>query len=197
MRPDDRVRPLMRDVEQHMSTPPDSITAPLVILRREQPDDAESLFLLTTNPEVAHFMDWPMPTEVGSIRSNMERRAVEWDAGVQHQWVILERQTGAIAGSLSFRPKAHAADFGYFLGRDFRGRGLAFDAATALLHWFDTQAHILRIWATVDAENLRSRRLLERLDLRLEVVMRSATIRPNIGGPPRDAALYARSRNGR
>jgi [ribosomal protein S5]-alanine N-acetyltransferase len=180
-----------------MSAPPDSITAPLIILRRQRPEDVESLFSICTHPEVAHFMDWPMPTEVESVRSHFERRSADWVAGLEHQWVIVERQTGAIAGSLSFRPHAHAVDFGYFLGRAFWGRGLAFDAATAVLHWLDTQSHVLRVWATVDAENLRSRRLLERLGLQLEGVMRSATFRPNIGGQPRDTALYARLRNSR
>ncbi len=178
-----------------MSAPPDLIKAASIVLRRAQPDDAPSLFALAADPEVMRFMDWPMPTDVSSTRSHLEGASADWDAGVEYQWVILEGHTGAIAGTIALRLKGHAADFGYFLGRGFWGRGLAFGAASAVLQWLDTQSHILRIWATTDSGNLRSRRLLERLGLRLEGIICCVTIRPNIGGPPRDTAIYARTRN--
>ena len=161
-------------------------------MRRAEPDDALSLFALAADAEVMHFMDWPMPTEVGATRTHLEQVHASWDAGHEFQWIALERQTGACAGTISVRIKGHAADFGYFFGRRFWGRCLAFDAATAVLRWLDTQPQILRVWATVDSENVRSRRLLERLELQFEGTMRCATLRPNIGGSPRDTAVYAR-----
>jgi [ribosomal protein S5]-alanine N-acetyltransferase len=175
--------------------PPDLIKASSVVLRRAQQHDAPSLFALAADPQVARYMDWPMPTNASSTKSHLEGASAKWDAGVEYQWIILDSQTEATVGTIALRVKGHAADFGYFIGRSFWGRGLAFDAATAVLQWIDTQSHILRIWATVDSENLRSRRLLERLGLRLEGVMRCATLRPNIGGPPRDTAIYARTKN--
>ncbi len=81
----------------------------------------------------------------------------------------------------------------YFLSRDHWGKGYAFEAATALLGLVRRATGDPRILATVDVENLRSRRLLERLGLRLDRVETRATLRPNVGGPPRDTAVYARS----
>ncbi len=118
-----------------------------------------------------------------------------WDAGVEYQWIVLERQTAECAGTVSLRIKGHAADFGYFFGKNFWGRGLAFEATSAVLGWVNVQPKILRIWATADAENLRSRRLLERLNLQFEGVMRCATLRPNIGSMPRDTVIYARTKS--
>jgi len=175
-----------------MNAPPVLIEASSVVLRRVQPDDAPALFALATNSDVMRFMDWPMPPDVSSTRSHLEGASVDWDASVEYQWVVLDRQTGACAGTIALRVRGHAADFGYFLGRKFWGKGLAYGAASAVLQWLDIQPQILRIWATVDSENQRSRRLLERLGLQLEGVTRCATIRPNIGGPPRDTAIYAR-----
>jgi ribosomal-protein-alanine N-acetyltransferase len=88
-----------------------------------------------------------------------------------------------------------SADFGYFLDRSYWGRGYARDAGSTLLTWLAAQQEIVRVWATVDVENTRSRRLLERLGLRLEGVRPMATVRPNIGGAPRDTAVYARTQN--
>ena len=50
---------------------------------------------------------------------------------------------------------------------------------------------MIRIWATCDADNSRSAAVLIRAGLQFEGRMRSATLRPNIGGGPRDTLLYA------
>ncbi len=180
-----------------MIRPPELMTRPSIILRRTVPDDAVSLFALATNPDVMRFMDWSIPTDDNSTRSQLELAVKAWESGEEYQWTILDPRTGAAAGTIAVRPKGHSADFGYFLGHDFWGKGLAFDASSAVISWLDTQSEIIRIWATVDAENTRSRRLLERLGLQWEGVMRCATLRPNIGGPPRDTAIYARIKTDR
>jgi ribosomal-protein-alanine N-acetyltransferase len=179
-----------------MDCAPELITAPSIILRRATPEDAESLFGLAANPEVMRYMDWPMPADASATRQHLERMTNAWESRDEYQWVILDQHSGAMVGTIGVRPKGHAADFGYFLGRAFWGKGLATNAAAALLSWLDSRPEILRIWATVDLENARSRRLLERLELKLEGVMRCATFRPNIGGPPRGTAIYARTKTG-
>ena len=59
------------------------------------------------------------------------------------------------------------------------------------MHWLRRQPTVLRIWATTDADNTRSAAVLGKVGLQLEGVMRKATLRPNIGGGPRDTLLYA------
>jgi [ribosomal protein S5]-alanine N-acetyltransferase len=175
-----------------MQPPPANIAANLVSLRRARPTDAQALYLPARDPEVMRFMDWPMPTALRDTQLHLEKVAAAWETGSEYQWIILERHSGLCAGTISCRPRGHAADFGYFLGRDYWGKGLASDAASAVISWLAAQPEIIRIWATVDIENARSRRLLERLGLELEGVMRMATVRPNMRGPPRDTAVYAR-----
>jgi ribosomal-protein-alanine N-acetyltransferase len=175
-----------------MKPPSEIITAPLVVLRRVRPADAPSLYKVICDPEVMRFMDWPIPTHPSSTEAHLQDASGDWDMGSEFQWVVLERLTGELVGSISCRPNGHAADFGYFFGRSYWGKGLALDAASTVIDWLAAQPQIFRIWASVDAENTRSRRLLERLGLELEGVLRMATVRPNIGGPPRDTAIYIR-----
>jgi RimJ/RimL family protein N-acetyltransferase len=137
-----------------------------------------------------------MPTDIRDTESHLQKVSADWEAGSEYQWVILERPSGECAGTISCRPKGHVADFGYFLDRNYWGKGIATSAASAVLTWLAAQPEIIRVWATVDVDNIRSRRLLERLGLQLEGVMRMATIRPNIGGPPRDTAIYAWTKRG-
>ena len=184
-------RPLSFSVRRHMQPPPDTIDGDLVKLRRATPADAQPLYLAARDPEVMRFMDWPMPTDPRDTELHLEKLFEAWENGSEYQWIILERDSGRCAGSISCRPRGHSVDFGYFLARDYWGKGMASEAASAVLSWLATQPEIVRIWATVDVDNVRSRRLLERLGLQLEGVMRMATVRPNIGGPPRDTAVYA------
>lgn len=174
--------------------PPENIPARSVLLRRAQPTDAQCLYLAANNTDVMRFMDWPMPTDPKDTESHLRNSSADWDAGSEYQWVILDRNSAECVGTISCRPRGHSADFGYFLGRNHWGRGLATDAAWAILAWLDTQSEIIRVWASVDVENVRSRRLLERLGLHLEGVLHMATVRPNIGGLPRDTAIYARTK---
>lgn len=185
---------LTRVTEPVMQAPPETLTARLVVLRRAAPGDAQCLYSAATNAEVMRFMDWPMPTGPGDTEAHLRNAWTSWDGGTEYQWVIFERSSTECVGTISCRPKGHSADFGYFLGRDHWGRGLATDAASAILSWLDMQSEILRVWAAVDVENVRSRRLLERLGLHLEGVLRMATVRPNIDGLPRDTAIYARTK---
>jgi ribosomal-protein-alanine N-acetyltransferase len=169
---------------------------PLVVLRRAGPSDSQSLFQTACDPEVMRFVDWPSPKDPATVEANLQNALTDWKNHSEYQWVILERLTGECAGTISCRPKDHAADFGYFLSRRYWGKGLATEAAKAVVSWLASQPEIWRIWASVDTENARSRRLLARVGLTFEGVMHMATLRPNIGGPPRDTAIYALTKSG-
>ncbi|MBK1615059.1 hypothetical protein CKO44_16440 [Rubrivivax gelatinosus] len=172
--------------------PPAELDAGATVrLRRVSEADAAALFAAANDAEVMRFLDWPRPAGPEDVARHLRDAVRRWDAGREFQWAIVERAGGRVVGTISCRPRGHEADFGYFVGHPHWGRGLAFDAAGAVLGWLRTQPAMHRIWATADAENRRSRRLLERLDLQLEGVMRQAALRPNIGGGPRDSALYA------
>jgi [ribosomal protein S5]-alanine N-acetyltransferase len=53
---------------------------------------------------------------------------------------------------------------------------------------------LLFSWATCDSDNLASARVLEKIGLMREGVLRRHTIRPNISPIPRDVFIYAKVR---
>ena len=176
---------------RRMKTPPELIDGILVRLRRATPDDAPALFLAAASPEVMKYMGWPAQASDSETRSHLQGAAQRWVDGTEYQWIVEERSSGNLAGTISFRPKAHAADFGYFFAKSHWGKGLAHESTTLVVNWLKTQPEMLRIWATADAQNNRSHKVLERLGLQREGILRMATYRPNIGGLPRDTAVYA------
>lgn len=174
-----------------MKIPPETIEGALVRLRRATPEDAHALFLAAASPDVMKYMTWPAQASDSETRSHLEGAEQRWIDRTEYQWIIEERSTNSLTGTISFRPAAHAADLGYFLAKSYWSKGFASEAATLVVNWLKAQPEVSRIWATADAENIRSHAVLERLGLIREGVLRMATYRPNIGGEPRDTALYA------
>lgn len=160
-------------------------------LRRSTPVDAAWTFGAASDAELMRYMDWPAHREVGDARAYLEGCAVRWDAGSEFHWVIERKPAGEAIGAIACRPHGHAVDFGYFLARAHWGQGLGTEAARLLVGWLQRQSSVLRIWATADTANTRSTAVLLKAGLVQEGVMRRATLRPNIGGPPRDTALFA------
>ena len=174
-----------------MLNPPESIVGAQVRLRRSTPSDSEAVFRAAADPEVMRFMEWPAHKSVADAEEYMNGCAARWAAGAEYHWVIESRAGGPVLGCIACRVRGHAADFGYFLARPAWGRGIATEASSLLVAWLKRQPAVLRIWATTDVENEKSARVLERLGMQREGVLRMATYRPNIGGLPRDTAVYA------
>jgi len=160
-------------------------------LRRSTPADAQATFDAARDPDVMRYMDWPAHRSVQDASDYLAACAQRWHDGSEYHWVIERKPDAGTIGAVSCRVKGHAADFGYLLAHAHWGHGYATEAAGLVVGWLRRQPTVLRIWATTDADNRRSAAVLGKVGLQREGVMRKATLRPNIGGGPRDTLLYA------
>jgi RimJ/RimL family protein N-acetyltransferase len=171
--------------------PPALIEGLRLRLRRTLPDDAATLFALLDDAEVMRLLDWPHPGSVAETRVHLQAVDERWQRGQEHQYLVVRKADGVALGTIAFRPRGHAADFGYVLGRAHWGQGHGTEAATLLAGWLRRQPVLQRLWATCDAGNGASARVLEKAGLAREALMRKASVRPNLGGAIRDTLLYA------
>ncbi len=162
-----------------------------VRLQQAMPADAATLFGLVDDEDVMRHMDWPRASGVDETRVHLELAAQRWDAGTEHQYLILRKSDVLPVGSISFRPRGFSVDFGYLMGRDHWGQGLATEAAQLLVQGLQRQPEFIRIWATCDADNAASAAVLQKAGLVFEGRLRRATIRPNRQGGPKDTLMYA------
>jgi RimJ/RimL family protein N-acetyltransferase len=172
--------------------PPQSFELARLRLRRPKLADADALFAIGRDPEVARFADWPIEVERGPALERLRQRAKEWDSGAEYYWVITLAGDDRVIGAVSTRLDRHMADVGYLLGRRHWGRGYATEAARAIVDWTFSVPTVHRVWATCDTENAASARVLEKIGLVLEGTLRRAIVRPNLSTEPRDAFIYAR-----
>ena len=81
-------------------------------------------------------------------------------------WAIVVRDEGAVAGFCGFfvRP-ARGITMGYAIVPEHRGRGLATEAASAVLDW--AERHDIDVYSSIRPPNPASARVLEKIDMRL------------------------------
>ncbi len=79
-----------------------------------------------------------------------------------------------LAGAITLRLELHQrrAELGYWIGRAGWGRGLATEAATAVVHHGFTVLNLHRIYASYFTRNPASARVMEKLGMRFEGVQR-------------------------
>lgn len=99
---------------------------------------------------------------------------------------------GAIAGGIGAIAgegiAASTADFGYWLGESFWGRGLATIAARAMVEHLMQTGHFVRLQAPVLAWNPASMRVLEKVGFAREGVLRNSVTKD---GAVIDSVMYA------
>ena len=89
----------------------------------------------------------------------------------------------------------HRAEFGFLVKRTLWGHGYATESSRAVFEWLKSLPEVVRVQATTDVENMASVRVLEKLGMAREAVLRRWSRRPNLPGQPvRDTFLYVWSR---
>jgi RimJ/RimL family protein N-acetyltransferase len=178
-----------------MIRPPEYLETERLALRRPAPADGSAIFeRWATDPQVTRYLAWAPHRDVSESEAHVARCIERWQSGEEYVWLIDELDTGTLVGSIAARVRVHGVDIGYLLARDAWGRGYMVEAVNAVTDWFLARPEVHRVWATCDAENLASARVLEQASFELEGVLRRWQPHPGAGEGPRDARCYSRIR---
>ncbi len=172
--------------------PRDTFITERLVLRRPALTDTMAVYEYASDSEVTRFVDWPTHQNARDALKFLRQCAASWEDGTEYSWAVTLKLEGSVVGMVSCRIQGHAATMGYVLNRRYWGQGYATEAAATVMSWMFSLSPVCRVWATCDAANFGSVSVLEKLKMMREGVIRKAVIRPNIGGEPRDALLYAR-----
>lgn len=168
------------------------LETPRVVLREYNLDDVEDCERYTRDPEVCRYMIWgpngPGETQAFLEQAVRDRRANERKI---YEFALVNRRDGRVAGGVGTRitnVEQREGDLGYVLRRDLWGRGIGTEAARAVLDFAFDSLGLHRVWATADPENTASIRVLEKLGMRREGILRRNVF---VRGAFRDSAVYA------
>jgi [ribosomal protein S5]-alanine N-acetyltransferase len=172
--------------------PPKLIETPRLLLRPPVLQDAASIFeRYARDPDVTRYLTWRPHETVDQTREFLNRCCRFWESGQAFPWAIVHRGETEPIGMIDLRPQGERAEIGYVLARAFWRRGYMTEAARAVVDWTLGRPAIYRVWAVCDVENAGSAKVLEKLGMRREGVLRRWVVHPNVDALPRDCYCYA------
>ncbi len=162
-----------------------------LLLRPFRAEDAPAMFRnWAADPVVMEFVTRPLyPTEE-AVRGLLER----WEADVPnpavYRWAIVWKECGEPIGSITAIPeeRTESAEFGWCIGKSWWGRGIMPEAAAAVFAYLFDEVGMNRLEARYDTRNRKSARVMQKLGMTLEGVLRQAG-RSNAGIS--DVAVYS------
>ena len=118
----------------------------------------------------------PHPYPDGAAEAWIATHAPAWAAGTQLTYAVTARADGALLGAvgLALEPEHASAELGYWIAVPEWGKGYATEAAAALCGHAFTTLGIHRIQARHLLRNPASGRVMQKLGMRPEGVMRGA-----------------------
>ena len=120
----------------------------------------------------------------------MQDSVKAWDEASEFTWAVVLGD-GQLVGAIALRRHDFKVDFGYVIGRTYWGQGIATEALRPLVNWALSQPEVFRAWAVCDVENTASARVMEKVGMIREGVLRAWMRHPQAGATPRDCISYS------
>jgi [ribosomal protein S5]-alanine N-acetyltransferase len=135
-----------------------------------QPDDWLQLRPIAQDPEVMRYISNGQPWPDERIREFVARQANGFEARGFCLWKLTDKRTQEMIGFCGLQPLAETPDveIGWWLARARWGKGLATEAAREVLRDGFERAHLQRIVAIAQPENLASIHIMEKLGMHFE-----------------------------
>src|ERR687883_1470937 len=172
--------------------PPEIIHTERLTLRPPSPNDAEAIFqAYAQDAEVTRYLMWRPLQEVREAELFLSKCIAAWETANRFPWVITLKSSGELIGMIEIRVDEFKAHVGYVIARPFWGKGLATEALRPVVGWALEQESIYRVWALCDIDNIGSARVLEKVGMQREGVLRRNILHPSISHEPRDSYCYA------
>ena len=134
-------------------------------LRSLQPADRAPLFAIYSDGDVMQFAADPPFPDLAMVDLMLASVARLQADGLAYEWGIVQLDSGALIGTCGLHSFADTttAEVGCLLARAYWGRGLMYEALSALFRTATTDFGLRILLADIDAGNIRSRRLFRRL----------------------------------
>lgn len=146
-----------------------------LVLRRMRVEDAEFIFELVNEPAfIRNIGDKGVRTLEDARNYILNGPVASYAKFGFGLYVVVIKETGAAIGicGLLKRDSLEDVDIGFALFEKFWGRGFAYESAAAVMEYGRTALGLKRIVAITSPDNEGSMRVLEKLGLRFEKMIR-------------------------
>ena len=148
-----------------------------LILRRMLPSDLADVYDYAKRAEVSEFLLWYPHDTTAFTRKYLKIVDSKYKRGEFYDWAVVCKADGRMIGTAGFTSidvYNNNAEIGYVLNSDYWGRGLAAEAARAVITFGFEALRLVRIEAKYMTDNLGSKRVTEKCGMREEGILRQS-----------------------
>ena len=127
-------------------------------------DDAAPLFAYRADPQIYRYQLW-QPKQIADAEDFIQKYKFHGEF-INNRWnqmAICLKSTDELIGDCGINLVEDRAEIGFTLAPSFHGRGLAFEAVSALINYLFVNCFLVRINANTDSSNVPAINLLCRL----------------------------------
>lgn len=166
-----------------------SITTERLLLRRFSEDDAQEVFELAKDPDVGPRAGWNPHENIEETLTVLMNIIMPSDA-----FAITLKDSGKVIGDIAieedrYRPDADSGELGYWLGKEYWGKGYMTEAARAVIDYAFGEKGLSMLGICTSPVNSRSQRVIEKCGFVYEgTIRRTYKI---YDGTLRDSRVYS------
>ena len=167
---------------------PVTLTTGRLVLRPWRFTDLDAVVAYADDPLYSRFLPIPQPYGRSDGEAFISSSILKkWDDDPTFAITLDDVAIGGIDLHLHRGTNEGIASLGYGIGHAHWGKGLTAEAATAVIAWAFTTWPFEKVFATADAENSQSWRVMEKLGMAREGVLRKHRL---LRGERRDIVYY-------
>lgn len=151
---------------------PTEIRTERLLLRPFRLTDADDVYAYAKEPEFSRFLPLPSPYEYRHAEIHVAQSFLNsWDSQPTFAISLDEKIIGGI--NIRIDTDRMIADLGYGISREQWGKGLTVEAVAAVINWAFEEFDLVKVGARADVQNRQSWRVMEKLGMKREGILRS------------------------
>jgi ribosomal-protein-alanine N-acetyltransferase len=166
-----------------------------LILRRLAIADAEDYFAFASSPVVTAQTTWDIHRSLDDTVNYLNKVLRRYEEQTEYHWGIVLKETNRLIGRtglISIDPVHDKAELGYVISDAWWNRGITTEATLPVLRYAFAELGANRIEARCNKDNVGSYRVMEKLGLTFEGILRKQL---KIKGSYTDQRMYAMLRD--
>ncbi|MEQ2464415.1 GNAT family N-acetyltransferase [Niallia hominis] len=162
-----------------------------LLLRKITLEDAWDMHYYGSNENVSKYVTWETHKSLSDTREFIEFVLTKYENKKIAPWGIEYKENGKLIGTIDFvswQLKHNIAEIGYVLSQDYWGKGITTEAAKEVIKFGFENMDLVRIQARCDIENIGSARVMEKVSMTFEGVIRKGIF---VKSKHRDIKMYS------
>ena len=153
------------------------LTTERLTMRKMMVIDTEDMYAYASRTDVTKYLTWYPHTDREYTKEYLQYLGNRYAAGMFYDWAVIYEPDCKMVGTCgftSFNCSSDSAEVGYVLNPAYWGKGIATEALERVLQFGFEELHLHRIEAKFMQGNERSRRVMEKVGMSFEGVLRES-----------------------